>query len=233
MPPTTIDLTHPLLPSTPPYPGDPAYACTPRLTHAAHGCSVQALALGTHTGTHIDAPAHFVAGGRTIDTYPLHELSGRCVVADVSARFPRGEISEADLAPALSKFREGEGEERPKVLLLRTGAAPHWTKGAYNDSPHLSRGAAHAIVRAGVRIVGVDAFSPDAVPPADGSNYVVEESGYPAHEVLLGAGVLIAENLTGLEGLGDGEGWVVSLVPMKVGGGDGAPIRAFATRKST
>lgn len=82
-----IDLTLPLSSHTTPctiYPGDPPLRITPHATVAKDGYSVHNLHLGTHTGTHIDAPAHFIDGGRTIDQIGLDELCGRALVVDLT-----------------------------------------------------------------------------------------------------------------------------------------------------
>jgi kynurenine formamidase len=208
----TIDLSHPLDASTPAYPGIPKFCCTPLLTLESHGCAVSALTLSSHTGTHIDAPAHFVAGGKCVDEIDLSVLVGPAVVVDLTAKTAHAPIEAADLAPAL--------ERAPQILLLRTGWSRHWPAfDAYATNPYLTVEAAQAVVDAGVRVLGVDTLSPDAVGSTD----------FAAHHILLGAGCIIAENLTNLDALPDDmDGWIVNLVPLRLAGCDGSPIRAFA-----
>jgi kynurenine formamidase len=207
-----IDLSHSLDATTPVYPGDPVFCCTPLLTLEHDGCAVSALALGSHTGTHIDAPAHFVAGGKCVDELDLSALVGPAVVVDLTAKTANAPIGPADLASALAR--------RPQILLLRTGWSQHWPAfDAYATHPCVTREAAQAVVDAGVRVLGVDTLSPD---PADSTDFA-------AHHILLGAGCIIAENLANLDALPDDmDGWIVSLIPLRLAGCDGSPIRAFA-----
>ena len=91
-------------------------------------------------------------------------------------------------------------------------------------SPHLSVDAAREIMKRGVRVVGIDAFSIDGDVPQDSREANV------VHRLLLGNGVLIAENLANVEALLDGSAYSVSLLPLNLQGCDGSPIRAIAWR---
>ena len=73
---TLVDLSHPISHGMPVYPGDPAVGITPAATLAADGANVSLLQLGSHTGTHLDAPSHMVSGGRTVDRIDLSLLQG-------------------------------------------------------------------------------------------------------------------------------------------------------------
>jgi kynurenine formamidase len=231
-----VDLSHRLDASTPAYPGDPVFSSCPALTLEKDGCNVSTLSLGTHTGTHVDAPYHFLADGKRMDELALEQLVGRAVVLDLTSKQPRDAIEVHDMEDALSGDRHGSAgsSSSPSILLLYTGWDRRWGTPEYHDHPHLTRTAAEAIVRAGYRVIGIDAFSPDPTSPMDplestDANEVSEVDGYPAHHVLLGAGCAIVENLTNLGRLVD-DAWCVSLAPLKIGGGDGAPVRAFAWR---
>jgi kynurenine formamidase len=256
--PVFIDLSHPLDDTTQPYPGDPVFACHPHLTIANDGCNVLGLSLGTHTGTHVDAPYHFAESGATISDIPLETFVGRALVVDLTDLAPRSEITAERLAPVLADVANERGAVDNPILLLHTGWARHWATPAYHDHPYLGRSGAEAIVSAGsIRVVGIDAFSPDptaaAAPPpphllADAPSAVADaaaaannasgvvETTFEAHQILLGAGVIIAENLRNLDAIqhlpaAAPEGrvqWMVSLAPLLVGGGDGAPVRAYA-----
>jgi kynurenine formamidase len=217
-----IDLSHRLDSSTQAYPGDPVFSSCPALTIGKDGCNVAALALGSHTGTHVDAPFHFCADGSRVDALPLSQLVGPAVVVDLTHKRAREAIGVDDLREAL------DGAAGARILLLHTGWDRYWSSPEYHNHPHLTRAAAEAVVHAGYRVVGIDAFSPDPTAPANGSADTSDTSDdFPAHHVLLGAGCAIAENLTNLGGLLSGK-WCVNLAPLKVGDGDGAPVRAFA-----
>ena len=134
-----IDISRPVGPDTPVWPGDPPVVVEPVARLAAGDpADVSHLSFGTHTGTHVDPPAHFVAGGVTVDDLPLEVLVGPAVVAG----FPAGPID----AGALDGAAVPEGCTR---LLLKTGAAA----GA------VSADGARWLVERGVGLVGVDTLS--------------------------------------------------------------------------
>jgi kynurenine formamidase len=269
-----IDLSHALDVQVPACPGHPIFACTSVETLApdGSGSAVSALHLGSHTGTHIDAPSHFLHKAKSIDELDLSMLVGPAVVVDVSHKQARQSIDVSDLAGVLSSLHAPLESEStpPRILLIHTGWSRHWPDYAtYSTHPHLSPAAAEAIVRAGIRVVGVDTFSPDPMGPIapivtpysiDSTSVVEPESEpepephttpdpHPVHHILLGAGCVIAENLTNLDQLlradhdsdsndhvnselpkPNASKWMVSLAPLKIAGCDGAPIRAFAWR---
>jgi len=134
-----IDISLPIGPDTPVWPGDPPVVVEP-VARIGDGdpADVSRLSCGTHTGTHVDPPAHFVSGGATVDALPLEVLVGPAVVA----AFPVGPINAAALeAGALT-----EGCTR---LLLRTGAA----------TGSVTADGARWLVERGVRLVGADTLS--------------------------------------------------------------------------
>ncbi|KAJ7099380.1 putative cyclase [Mycena belliarum] len=212
-----VDLSHSLKPDMQIYPGDPPFSFSCAASIAKDGYAVRALAMGSHTGTHVDAPAHFFADGKTIGELPLDAFIGSALALDLTQKAPRTAITRADLAPVAPHMAPG------MVLLLHTGWARYWGTATYLDHPFLAREAAEQIVASGVRIVGIDALSPDETR-GDGTG------SFGAHEVILGAGGVIAENLTNLQALAGAE-YTVHLVPLKIDGSDGSPVRAFALRK--
>ncbi|KAF7304705.1 hypothetical protein MKEN_01184600 [Mycena kentingensis (nom. inval.)] len=244
-----IDLTHTLRASIPIYPGDPYFSCLPCTSIAGDGYAISRLALGSHSGTHIDAPAHFIQGGRTVDELRLEgELVGKAVVANVESE-PAGEadnrrgreISWAELKDALT-VAGFDLNARPcspmPMLLIRTGWDRFWNSSSVDAStatyfkhPFISPTAASSIVHLGFRVVGIDALSPDETR-VENSDAPDEALAFAAHTHILGADGIIAENLTNLHLLGTGAGWTVHLVPLKIGACDGSPIRAYAVKDS-
>ncbi|KAI5890099.1 putative cyclase [Schizophyllum commune H4-8] len=218
-----IDLSYPLGSSLQIYPGDPPFVCRPMCTVAADGYSVCALSLGSHTGTHLDAPAHFIADGATISDLPLDRLIGPALVLRFADLQPREKITWerhfAQSSELLAEHARSIG-----IVLIHTGWAHHWGTPAYFDSPFLAGEAAKRLVELGVRVVGIDTMSPDEVPAPGGPEETA--GGYAAHETLLGAGVVIVENLRNLDEVESG--MVVSLAPLHLEGCDGAPVRAYA-----
>ncbi len=211
-----VDLSHPLDDHTPVYPGDPVARFEPATTIDEHGYNVLHVRMGSQTGTHVDAPFHFLADGARIDELPLELFLGPAVVADVRGRAPHAAITWADLAPVADRLGPG------RMLLLQTGWDAHWGSNGYFDHPFLDRDAAERVVAAGIRTIGLDALSLDETvlggEPA---------GGFAAHFAVLGAGGVIIENLTNLAAVG-WEAPVVSVLPLRLVGADGAPVRAVA-----
>lgn len=205
------------------YPGDPEVRIEPALRLAAgDGVNVLALHMGSHSGTHVDAPNHVIADGPRLDELPLDRFIGPAVVADLRAIGAERPIGWADLAPVQRALRAGV------ILLLHTGWSEHWVDPPrYRTHPWLTAEAAASIVATGLRTVGIDAFSVDATP-RDPST-----ARFEAHEVILGSTGVIVENLTNLEALAALRDPVVSVLPLRLGAADGAPARAVAWARGT
>ncbi len=218
--PVLHDLSHPLRSGMPVYPGDPQVAIAPALTVASEGVNVLGLHLGSQSGTHVDAPYHVDDALPDLDALPLERFVGPAVLLDARAIDSHQELPASALDPVTDRLGPGI------VLLVVTGWSRHWGSPAYLEHPFLSPELSRRIIDLGVRTVGIDALSVDATP-AD------EATGLPSHQVLCGAHAVIAENLTALEPLlvaqGAGLAIEVSLLPLRIERGDGAPIRAVAT----
>jgi kynurenine formamidase len=212
-----VDLSQPLDDATVPYPGDPGVRVVPARTLAQDGCNVLSVHLGSHSGTHVDAPFHVFADGARIDELPLELFHGYAVVVDVRDAGPRGVIGWEQLAPYAPRLGPG------RLVVLHTGWSAHWGTEQYAAHPFLTGDAAQRLVATGVRTVGVDAFSIDETS-GDGA----PPGGFPAHEAVLGAGGVVVENLTGLDALIGFAEPVLSVLPLRLTGGDGAPVRAVA-----
>ncbi|KAG5646213.1 hypothetical protein DXG03_004039 [Asterophora parasitica] len=217
-PSSIVDLSHKLDSKVQVYPGDRPFTCSQCATVANDGYSVHVLSFSTHTGTHIDVPSHFIANGKTIDQIPLPSLINPLVVVDLTHLDLQNRqiITWEDIKPSADRLGPGV------TVVLRTGWDAYWSSPKYYEHPFLAKDAAQRIVETGVRVVGVDTFSPDETPYQG----VGGEHGFAVHEVILGAGGIIAENLTNLAAL-DGHSHI-ALVPLNVEGSDGSPVRAFA-----
>lgn len=211
-----IDLSHPIIAGMPVLPGDPQVRISPALTIAADGVAVAAIACGSQTGTHIDAPAHLVPGGRTIDQVSLDELVGEALVLDPAVPAPcAGREALTPERLGLARF-----DAVPRMVLVRTGWDRCFGEPRYLQHPYLTREAAAALWRLGMRVLGIDAPSPDRTPPAG------EPLDLAVHEIVLGGDGLIIENLRGLDALP--ERAHVGFFPLPLQGTDGAPVRAVA-----
>lgn len=208
-----VDLSHPLETGMPVYPGDPEVRIDPALEVPVDGVAVARLDLGSHAGTHIDAPAHSIVGGATVDELPLEWLVGDAVVLHVVEPRPDTGYGEGDLEGALP-------ERLPRIALVATGWDARFGSDDAFAHPFVSPALAERLWSAGVRVLGVDTLSPDSTTGA------MRGDGLPVHEQWLGRGGAIVENLRGLDQLPANVR--VSLLPLRISGGDGSPIRAIA-----
>ncbi len=211
-----VDLSRRVDPGTQVYPGDPHVRLEPATTLAADGVNVLAVHIGSHSGTHVDAPYHFVEGGKRIDEMDPRLFVGPAVLVDVRGKGPRERITVEDLQPYEGRLSEGV------IAVLRTGWEEHYGTPGYYAHPFLDRRAAALILDAGVKTVAIDALNVDETV-LDGEH----PEGYPAHHAILGAGGVIAENLANLAAV-DFPDPLFSLLPIKLGGSDGVPVRAVA-----
>lgn len=207
-----VDLSHPLDEAIPIYPGDPPFRSERAVRLEEMGYNVHRICMGSHAGTHIDAPAHFVAGGATVDALPPEAFVLVGTVLDLRGKGPREAVTAADLEPFAQRL---EGVQFP---LLYFGWDRHWRDPERMQAhPFLSGEAARWLADRGVRGVGTDGMS-------------VDETGgeaCPAHEELMGRGLLIAENLANLGSIRT-ERPLLFLLPLPLVGSDASPVRAVA-----
>lgn len=195
------DVSLPLSPALAVWPGDPP------IEHETFGDEVKIShwRLGSHAGTHVDAPAHFSLGA-TVDRLDPAALIGPCRVLDL----PDVQLVTAD-ALAAHDLRGGER------LLLRTRNSRHWTEDRTTFAPDfvgLDETAAQWLLEFDVKLLGVDGLS---VEPEDGGGRV--------HALLLRAGVIIVEGLN-LSAIPAGD-YELICAPLRLEGADGAPARVF------
>ncbi|KAH7928649.1 putative cyclase [Leucogyrophana mollusca] len=213
-------------------------------TVPADGYTVHALSMGTHTGTHVDAPYHFFADGKTLDEIDLACFLGRAVIVDVRhlALERKAEIGWTDVESALAaKLSEigPRAEGKIDIVLFWTGWDAHWGTENYFAHPYFAKQVAEELRDSGVGLIGVDTLSPDetVLPGEVRGEGMRPEPQFDMHGVFLGAGRLICENLTNLGRLaaaggdrgGDSDVWV-SLMPLSIKSADGAPVRAYGWR---
>lgn len=193
----------------PTWPGDPA-AIRRRVKKIEEGsnANVSELVMGAHTGTHVDAPYHFLSGGSTIESLPLDVLVGPVQVVELPL--------ECDLIDGAAVACAGikPGAER---VLFKTRNSTFWHKEKVvfeEGFVGVSKDGAEKLVELGVKFVGLDYLS---IAPYKQSR--------PTHEVLLNAGVVILEGVD-LTGVPAGI-YTLYCLPLKLGGADGAPARAI------
>ncbi|MFA6363136.1 cyclase family protein [Methanoregula sp.] len=197
-----IDITRPLSNTTAAYPGDAPSQFSQR---DAGLYLISEIRMSSHSGTHIDAPVHYLKTGDTIDTVPLDHIIGPCRVIDVT------DAGNAITAAALEGRLGGA-----KRILLKT-AFSHETQ-FREDYPHLTKDAADLLIKNGMLSVGIDSFSIEA-SVCDGS----------VHRTLLGGGCLVIE-LLDLSPADEGE-YELAALPLRLSGLDGAPARVVLMQK--
>lgn len=189
--------------------------------HGIENRETRKLILGTHTGTHCDAPRHFIPGGPTVDQLSLDTLIGPAWVVDFSRSKPKQEMGVADFEPQL-------GEARPVRLIMRFDWCSHWGKFEYyTDHPFISEAAAQWLIARGVRLLAMDTPTPDN--PENGWRTKLDS---PIHKLLLANGVIVVEYLCNLKELSQRETELIVL-PLKIQEGDGAPARCVAIEHET
>lgn len=204
------DLTHNIENGMMIYPGDPEIAILEGLIHEKDYCHVDRLHLNSHTGTHIDAPLHFIPGGKAITDYPAGKFVLPGISVDLSYKKDGEAITVQDL--------KGVDLKQGSALLISTGWYKYFGTEKYFNHPYISKEAAEYLVEKGISIVAVDFLNVDQT--------LVE--AWDAHPVLLGNDTLIVENIADSDALIPGKEYVFSFLPLKVTGTDGSPVRATA-----
>ncbi len=176
-----------------------------------HGYYSNLLYMVEHTLTHVDSPAHFIKNADTIDRVSLDHFVGRATAIDLRSKKEGGFITKVDLQGYIKK---GEND----VILLYTGWEQYMEREEYfANYPGLSRDGAEFLRDAGVKAVGID--GPDI------DNY--KSKGFPAHHILLSAGIVIYEGLINLSEVLGKKFKFVGL-PLKINMGSASPVRAVA-----
>ena len=192
----------------PVWPGDPPVRITqPQHLERGDEATVSHLEMGAHTGTHVDAPAHFIAGGATMEALDLNLLVGPALVVHALE-------ADALTAEVLEGLDIPPGTQR---VLFRTRNSDLWARGETafaRDFVAVTADGARWLVERDVRLIGVDYLS--VAPFGD---------AVPTHETLLRAGVVIVEGLD-LSRIAPGIYQLVCL-PLKIAGAEGAPARAI------
>jgi arylformamidase len=204
-----FDVSLPIGPELLTWPGDPGVEVRPS-SRISNGdpANVSELRIGTHTGTHVDPPAHFVEGAAAIEAVALEVLFGEAAVADLTA----AEV----IGPAeLEALSLPDGTER---LLCETRNSELWSRLPAefpDDYVALTPEGAQWCVDRGLRLVGVDFLSVEKDGPPD----------FPVHHILLENGVIIVEGLN-LSAVDPGT-YTLACLPLLIAGGDGGPARAL------
>ncbi len=177
--------------------------------------NVTELSLPCHAGTHVDAPIHIVPNGKSIEELPLDAFVGPGAVIAVKKKGGE-EVTAADLE------KSGVAVSRGDILMLCTGWDEKFESPDYNLHPYLSVDAAKWMVEKGVKLFGIDCITVDLPTPLRQKGF-----DFPVHRILLGNGVLIAENVANLGRIVGRKTRILAL-PLRVKGSDAGHARIVA-----
>ncbi len=198
------DATLPIQEGMVTFPGDPPFKIEPYFQRdKGDSFDLAVMSMGTHLGTHLDPPAHYLDGGATVDELPLESLVGPGVILDMrrKTQIDRQALEESDFVNHIR-------------VLLKTSNGPLLLESSFHeDYVHLTEGGARFLVERGVRLVGIDYLSIERY----------KNPGAPVHHILLEAGVVIVEGVHLLE-IPPGE-YEIFCLPLRIKGADGAPAR--------
>jgi len=206
-----IDLSHLISPEMPVYPGtEPPVIVT--------GCSIdeigfleKKITFYSHTGTHIDAPAHLIKGSKTLDLLPIEHFFGKALLLNFD------NTENATIGVKELELHQ-EAIQKAHFLLIHTGWSQYWGAEQYfSDYPVLSLEAANWLSSFGLKGFGLDTISADKADTQD----------YPVHKTLLQNNTIIIENLNNLQVLPCKQ-FNFSCLPLSIEDADGSPVRAVA-----
>ncbi len=218
-----IDLTHKLSSEIPSWDGSPNFElaidtdykdCTPPDLFRTHK-----IKCGAGTGTHIDAPAHVVSGGRTIDQLTISELVTDCAVIDVSSKAGADYVIFPEV---IEEFEKQHGQiKQNSFVIFYTGWDRYWNdKEKYSNNhkfPSVDMSTAKLLIKRGISGLGIDTLSADT-----------GAKGFPVHRAILGGDKYLVENIANAKDLPP-TGAKIFVLPIKVKDATEAPIRLIAT----
>lgn len=221
-----VDLSHALEEGMPQY-SEQVHFSLNNLTNYSQGYYANALAMPEHIGTHVDAPSHFFPGKKTVDQLDSAELIGNAFVLNMTSQAQKNANYRLTLDDLKAWELENGPIRRDSIVILRTGWESRWFKpkafankdsmGGYHFPGYSCEVVAYLSRNRNVRALGTDTFSIDAGNTED----------FCAHRILMGANKYAIEGLTNLESL-PARGAVITVAPLKVKSGSGAPARVLA-----
>ncbi|CAH2213626.1 cyclase family protein [Tepidibacter aestuarii] len=204
-----IDLTHVIHPNMPVFPGTETPILESANTIEKDNFCEMKMTMYSHTGTHIDAPAHMLKDGATLDKMDVHCFVGRAIILDFK---DKKHIQLKDVLQYEDKIAKCD------FVIIKTGWSKFWGKQEYfEEFPYISIDVANWLVKFNLKGIGVDAISIDDM----------KSTSFQVHKTLMKNNLIIIENLTNLEKIED-EFFTLTALPLKTLNADGAPIRAIA-----
>ena len=189
--------------------------------HGFEGRETRKVAFGTHTGTHIDAPLHFIKGGKSIEKIPLDKLIGEVTIVD----FSHLRVNEAVMKKMLKDITI------TKRMLFKFGWGKYWnTQKFYHNYPFFSKEAAEYLVSQNVELIAMDTPSPDDSRIKLSGEVLGSDKDSPIHKIFLSNGVILVEHVANLDKVNDYNGWNIIVLPLRIKGADGSPARVCISK---
>jgi len=217
-----VDLSYTLEPGIPCFPGFPDPKIEFFMTHEKGNLfNVETVTFCPHTGTHLDAPWHFIKNAAKLDELPCDCLIGPAVVIDLTNKEGDVPITAEDVINW--EKQTGESIRENDAVLIFSGHDKHWKLGKDGDDfwkngwPYMTKDLAEYFLSKKIRLIGMEPMAIDKNGTPD----------FPAHDVLLSNGILIIENLTNMDKIGATRCHLIA-TPLRIKGGTGVPIRALA-----
>ena len=205
------DLTHIIYSDMPVFPGTEQPIFEKANTLEKDGFQEAKITMYSHTGTHIDAPAHMLSDGPYLDDLDIEHFIGNATILDFS-NIDTKLIDVDSLKPYEDKIKKVE------FLIIKTGWSKYWgDKRYYEDFPSLSEESAKWLSTFNLKGIGIDAISIDDM----------KSTTFAVHKILMPKNILIIENLTNLDSI-NSEYFILSILPLKNKNADGSPVRAVS-----
>lgn len=199
------DVSVPIDESTPVFPGDPVFRSQSLKSFKEKDrYQLYEISMGNHAGTHVDAPAHFIKDGNTIDDIPLEVLNGRVRVVEIH-HATKIDVSELKRLILVDDFR----------ILFKTRNSLLWNEPFNPEYIYLTENAAKYLTENGIKLIGFDYLSIDRFG----------DESYPAHNALLKNDIALVEGLN-LAEVEEGE-YEMSCLPLRIKGLDASPARVY------
>lgn len=205
------DLTHIVYSDMPVFPGTEQPIFQKANTLEKDGFQEMKITMYSHTGTHIDAPAHMLKEGLYLDNLEIEHFIGKATILDFSNE--KIQLIDVDnLKPFEEKIKKVE------FVIIKTGWNKYWgSKMYYQAFPYLSEKSAEWLSEFNLKGVGIDAISIDNI----------DSISFTVHKTLMSKNILIIENLTNLDSVNN-EYFILSIMPLKNKNADGSPVRAIS-----
>lgn len=205
------DLTHTIHSDMPVFPGTEQPIFEKANTLEKDGFQEAKITMYSHTGTHIDAPAHMLREGPYLDALNIEHFIGKAAILDFSCK-NNGLIELGELVPYEDRIKNAE------FIIIKTGWSKYWGEESYYEGyPSLSEESAKWLAKYSLKGIGIDAISIDDM----------KSTTFAVHKILLEKNIIIVENLTNLDSIAS-EHFVLSIMPLKSKNADGSPVRAIS-----